>query len=144
MATNVTIVYNGPIVDEGIRQGANIPRLFVPDNSYIDLPVYTEGFDNSTLQLGDKESYGKSIYATNVDGQGFLPGLLPMKSNTTKFAQFERAIIAAKAAADAGTTNEGITFTIEGYEDEIYWSQIGNDMKDQGFEVTIESDDTES
>lgn len=141
MATNVTIVYNGPVIDEGVRAGANIPRLFVPNNSYVDLPVFTEGFDNSTLKLGDKESYGKSIYATNVDGQGFLPGLLPMYSNTTIFAQFERAIIAAKEAKDAGTTNEGITFQIMTYEEEIYWSQISKPMADQGFVVTLEDAD---
>ena len=117
MATKVTIIYTGLIVDE-IRQGMSIPRYFEPRNSYVDSPVYTEGFENKD-GLGDGESYGKSIYATNVDGWKYFPGLLPMYSNTTKFAQFERAIIAE--------------FEIEGYEEEIYWCQICNSMADQGF-----------
>ena len=45
MSTTVTIIYKGPVVDE-IRQGMNIPRLFNPDNSYVDSPVYTEGYPN--------------------------------------------------------------------------------------------------
>ena len=140
MAT-VTIKYTGPIVDE-IRPGMSITRYFAPTNSYVDSPVYTEGFANEDM-LGDKGTYGKSIYATNVDGQGFLPGLIPMYSNTTKFAQFERAILAAKAAEDAGEENTGITFEITGYEEEIYWSQISKPLADQGLEVTI-SDSSES
>ena len=131
MATKVTIIYTGLIVDE-IRQGMSIPRYFEPRNSYVDSPVYTEGFENKD-GLGDGESYGKSIYATNVDGWKYFPGPLPMYSNTTKFAQFERAIIAAKKAEDAGEENKGIEFEIEGYEEEIYWCQICNSMADQGF-----------
>lgn len=137
MATTVTIIYNGPIVDE-IRPGTSIPRYFEPTNSYVDLPVMTEGFEN-TDQLGDKGTYGKSIYATNVEGQGFLPGLIPMYSNTQKYAMFEQAVLAAKAAKDAGETNEGITFDITegGYEAELYWKQQGRALKDEGFEVTV-------
>lgn len=139
MAT-VTIKYTGPIVDE-IRQGMSIPRYFAPTNSYVDSPVYTEGFANGD-GLGDDGKYGKSIYATNVDGLGFLPGLIPMYSNTTKFAQFERAIIAAKAAKDAGGENTGISFEITGYEEEIYWSQVSKPLADQGFEVTVDSSES--
>lgn len=132
----VTIIYTGPIVDE-IRKGMDIPRLFAPVNSYIDSPVFTEGFDNSTLKLGDKESYGRSIYATNVDDQAFLPGLIPMFSTAAKYAEFELAVRAAKEAEKAGTENEGITFEVEGYEEELYWTQQGRALADQGFEVTI-------
>ena len=136
MATSVTIVYTGPIVDE-IRKGMNIPAVFVPEGSYIDSPVFTEGFDNSVAKLGDKESYGKSIYATNVWGMDFLKGLIPMNSTTAKFAEFERAIFAAKAAEEAGTTNEGVTFEVEGYEEELYWTQIARGLDGQGFKVVV-------
>lgn len=136
MATSVTIVYTGPIVDE-IRKGMHIPAVFVPDNSYVDSPVFTEGFDNSTLQLGDKASYGKSIYATNVWGMDFLKGLIPMNSNTSKFAEFERAIFAAKDAEAAGQENVGVTFNVEGYEEELYWTQIARGLDGQGFTVTV-------
>lgn len=135
MATNVTIIYYGPIVDE-IRQGASIPRYFAPLNSYVDLPVMTEGFANEE-GLGDGESYGKSIYATNVDGQGFLPGLIPMYSNTTKYAQFQLAIFAAKEAEERGAENTGVTFEIDGYEEEIYWIQQGRALADQGFYTKV-------
>lgn len=135
MATNVTIIYYGPIVDE-IRKGASIPRYFAPVNSYVDLPVMTEGFDNVD-DLGDGESYGKSIYATNVDGQGFLPGLIPMYGNTTKFAQFQMAIFAAKEAEEKGAENTGVTFSIDGYEEEIYWCQQGRALADEGFYTKV-------
>ena len=138
MATSVTIVYTGPIVDE-IRKGKNICSIFEPTNSYIDTPVFTEGFDNTTPQLGDKKSYGKSIYATNVWGLDFLRGLIPMNSTTAKFAEFERAIFAAKDAEAAGTENTGVTFEVEGYEEELYWAQIARGLKGQGFEVTVGS-----
>ena len=138
MATSVTIVYTGPIVD-AVRKGANIASIFVPANSYIDTPVFTEGFDNSVLQLGDKGSYGKSIYATNVWGIDALPGLIPMNSTTAKFAEFERAVFAAKAAEEAGEENTGVTFEIQGYEEELYWNQIARGLDGQGFEVTVET-----
>ena len=142
MATTVTIVYNGPIVDT-IRPGTSIPRYFDPANSYVDLPVMTEGFDNSVAQLGDKASYGKSIYATNVKGNGALWGLLPIFSGTQKYAMFEQAIFAAKAAEDAGTSNDGVTFDITsgGYEEQLYWEQQGKALEDQGFVVTVTTED---
>ena len=129
--TQVTIIYTGPVVDVE-RQGASICRYFVPDNSYIDTPVFTDGYANAG-EVGDKGTYGKSIYATNVDGFGALPGLLPMASTTTKFAQFERAVIAAFEAKRKGETNEGINFEVEGYEEVIYWTQICRQMVDLGF-----------
>lgn len=122
----VKIIYNGPVVDD-VRNGAQIARYFAPQNSYVDTPVFTEGYANSDA-VGDKGTYGKSIYATNVEGWGELLGLLPMASTTVKFAQYERARLAAAAAAEAGTENTGITFTIDGYEDEIYWNQMGANM----------------
>lgn len=136
MAFNVTIVYNGPIVDNDVRVGTNIPRYFEPANSYVDLPVMTEGFENAD-QLGDKGTYGKSIYATNVEGQGFLPGLLPMNSAASKYAWFEQAIFAAKEAEKAGTANAGVTFTIETSDEQIYWLQQARGLEDQGFVVTV-------
>lgn len=132
MATvQVQIVYTGPVVDE-IRKGMEIARYFSPDNSYVDSPVFTDGYANPDA-VGDGNTYGKSIYATNVEGWGELAGILPMASFTGKFAQFERAVLAAKAALDAGEENEGITFEIEGYEEEIYWNQMAANMVEAGF-----------
>lgn len=87
---------------------------------------------------------GKSVYATHVgkfgeiDSADFLKGLLPMATSPQLIAQFERAIISAKNAAEAGTTDNGISFSIgEDYKEELYWSQISNGVKAQGFTVTI-------
>ena len=61
-----------------------------------------------------------------------------MATSPQLIAQFERAIISAKNAAEAGTTDNGISFSIgEDYKEELYWSQISNGVKAQGFTVTI-------
>lgn len=135
MATQVTIIYTGPVADI-VRQGMEIARYFEPQNSYIDSAVYTEGYKNED-GVGDGGTYGRSIYATNVDGWGFLPGLLPMASTTTKFAQFERAVYAAIKAKAEDAENKGITFEVEGYEEEIYWCQIAVNMVDLGFYTKV-------
>ena len=136
MATvNVKIVYTGPIVDD-VRAGEQIARYFAPNNSYVDTPVFTQGYANEDA-VGDKNSYGKSIYATNVDGWGSCPGLLPNASFTGKFAQFERAKMAAAEAEKSGAENTGITFEIEGYEDEIYWNQMASNMWQEGFYIEV-------
>lgn len=137
MATTVKIIYTGPVVDV-TRKGTAIMRIFTPDNSYVDTPVFTDGYANAD-EVGDGEGYGKSIYATNVAGWGKLHGLLPMASTTTKFAQFERAVIAKFNADAAGTTNTGITFSVDGYEEEIYWNQIAANMWQDGFYIEVGS-----
>lgn len=128
MATQITIKYNGPVVDI-VRNGMEIARIFYPENSYVDSPVFTEGHP----VVGDEKDYGKSIYATNVEGFGSLPGLLPMAHTTVPFAQFERAVAVAAAAKADGTENKGIVFEVEGYKEEIYWHQMAKNMVDQGF-----------
>lgn len=128
----VKIIYNGPVV-EAERIGMQIPRYFSPDNSYVDSAVYTMGYPVD----GEEKEYGKSIYATNVDGWGNLPGLLPMANTTVKFAQFERAALAKAEAEKNGEENTGITFEIEGYEEEIYWNQMGANMVDPGFYTKV-------
>ena len=136
MATvNVKIIYTGVVVDE-VRDGEQIARYFAPNNSYVDTQVFTDGYANADA-VGDGKSYGKSIYATNVDGWGTLPGLKPEASFNGKFAEFGMAIDAAIAAKAAGTENTGITFTIDGYEDELYWNKMAQNMIDQGFYIEV-------
>lgn len=134
-AVKVTIIYGGPVV-EFEREGMQICRIFVPNNSYVDSPVFVNGYPNDE-SLGNGEAYGKSIYATNVVGWGEFPGLIPMASTTTKFAQFERAVIAKFDAEAKGEENKGIEFEVEGYEEEIYWNQIGRNMADLGFYIQV-------
>jgi hypothetical protein len=135
MSVAVKIIYLGAKFDE-VRQGEQIARYFYPNNSYVDTPVFTKGYANEDA-VGDKESYGKSIYATNVDGWGNCPGLLPSASATNKFVQFERAILAAAEAKKSGAENTGISFEIEGYEDEIYWNQMAQNMYQDGFYIEV-------
>lgn len=132
---NVTIIYTGPVVDE-VRKGEEIARIFAPNGSYVDSPVFTEGYPNDN-KVGDRQSYGKSIYATNVDGWGKAHGLKPMASTTTRFAQFERAVQAAYSAKLSDEANTGITFEVEGYQEEIYWNQMAANMVDQGFYTKV-------
>ena len=126
MATTVKIIYTGPAVDV-VREGASISRIFTPDNSYVDTAVFTDGYANEDA-VGDKGTYGKSIYATNVPGWGTLKGLAPMASTTTKFAQFQRAVLAG---------SEGLTFSVDGYQEDIYWNQIAANMWQEGYYIEV-------
>lgn len=131
MATpiNVIIKYVGPVVEDVVREGSNICKVFVPTGCYADTPVFTDGYPVGA----EEQEYGKSVYATNVEGRGMLPGLRPMAHTTVPFAQFERAAIAACEAKKNGTENTGITFEIEGYEQELYWVQMAGSMAAEGF-----------
>lgn len=119
MATEVKIIYNGPVT-EIKRIGSNIARIFLPNNSYVDSAIYAG-----------------TIYDTNVAGWGKLTGLLPMASTTTKFAQFERAAISYANSQLVGGYNKGVTFEVDGYEEEIYWSQMATNLVDQGYYTKI-------
>jgi hypothetical protein len=119
MATDVKIIYNGPI-KQIIRVGSNIARIFLPDDSYVDSAIYAG-----------------TIYDTNVEGWGKLAGLLPMASTNAKFAQFERAVISYANTQLVGGYNKGVAFEISGYEEELYWSQMATNLADQGYYTKI-------
>lgn len=126
MSTTVTIIYTS-VKGDVDRDGLPIARIFTPDNSYVDSEVFVSGHGSD---------YGKSIYATNVDGWGELAGLIPMASTTVKFAEFELAVKSAiESILNKGVS--GISFDIDGYEDEIYWNQMATNLVDQGFYVKI-------
>lgn len=127
MASTVTIKYNGVAVDVD-RQGLNIAPIFLPTNSYVDTDVFVNGMEGK---------YGKSIYATNVYGLQFMNGITPDATNTARFAMFYRAVKAAADAAAAGTTNNGVTFTVDDYKEELYWNQMADAMAVEGFDVTV-------
>lgn len=134
-AVTILIKYVGRATED-VRRGMNICRVFLPNNSYVDSPVYTDGYANAD-EVGDGNSYGKSIYATNVNGWGTLPGLVPMASTTVKFAEFQRAVNVAIEAKKAGTENKGISFQVEGYQEELYWDQMAPHMVEQGFYIEV-------
>ena len=130
MAKQVTIKFNGFNTDEQ-RQAMSIFSQYTPDGSYVDSQAFVEG-----LTLDSTEIYGKSIYATNVEGWGELFGLIPMANTTARFAWFERAIKSYVAAEAAGDADEGVTFEITTSDEELYWLQMADNMKD--FTVTVE------
>lgn len=126
MAYTVTIKYVG-IEKDVDRLVAPICRIFMPTNSYVDTPVFTEGGPIG----GDKE-YGKSIYATNVAGFGNIDVPAPFNFTSIPFsvpmAQFNLAVV--------GVNNE-VSFDVDDYKEAFYYMQVGEAMKDQGFVVTV-------
>lgn len=144
---DVKIVYTGPVTDD-VRKGAEIASGFVPEGSYIDLPVFTKGHvcgvacgsaANGNLVAANDEAYGKSVYATNVRGNDSHRGLAPVASAPVNWAYFERAKISAYQAFVNGTTDEGITVKVDdnNQKELLWWTQIGPQMGDAGFIVTF-------
>ena len=118
-----------------------IARFFAPENSYVDSESYINGYTTASGAV-DTDHKARSIYATNVDGLGFLPGLLPMNSTTTRAAIWDLAIKVAKDAEAAGETNEGITFDIgSDYLEEFYWRQVAQFMIAAEFVTTFAADE---
>ena len=129
MATTVKIKYVGPVEDV-IRNAPNqIPAIFEPTNSYVDTIPYVSGY--STY-------YGKSIYATNVDGWGKLAGLLPIASAPIKFAYFERAVIGAAQAKIEGTDIPVITVDAADAADTLWWTQMAPNFVGSGFYISVD------
>ncbi len=136
----VTIKYIGTTFDS-VRNGSPVCSVFEPNSSYIDTPAYKYGVMDKD---GEKELYGKSVYATNVGTYGtledFLRGIVPIATAPIRLAKFEQAIETAVAAEKAGEENEGISFEIgDDYKESIYWEQISKGMIGQGFEVTVDT-----
>lgn len=102
-----------------------ICRLFAPTPCYAD---------NAAL--------AGSVYDTNVCGWGHLAGLMPMGTSTNKLAWIERAFNSAVAAKKNGTTDAGVEFEIATNEDQLYWLQVKDALKDQNFEITVDPDGT--
>jgi len=118
---NITIVYTGAVIDDTVRPVINeIPRIFVEAPSYVDTAAL-EG----------------TIYDTNVEGWGSLPGLDPYGDGTYKLAWLGQAVL-AKAKADAeGGENAGVTFTVAGADEQLYWNVMKNALANQGFDITV-------
>lgn len=127
MSEQATIKYVGLPVDD-IRPGMPIPAIFLPNDSYVDTTAYVDGHP---------DDYGKSIYATNVNGWGGLPGLLPMASTPTKFAWFEMAVIESTKAQLAGEEIPTITVDIENQQDKLWWLQMAPNFVGSGFYITV-------
>lgn len=128
MSYNVKITYKG--IATSIEQiVAPICRIFEPDGSYIDSAVYTNGH-------GD--NYGKSVYATNVDGFGNIEVKEPYASTSIPFpvplAQFKLAMLSTQ---EDGEHHPYIEFTVEDYKEAFYYEEVGAALASQGFVVAV-------
>lgn len=135
MAYQVEIVYKGREKDVE-RVAASICSIMKPNGSYIDTPVFKEGYPVDA-ESADKK-YGTSVYATNVDGFGSIEPEEPFASTSFPFpvpmAQFKVAVIADEKDANG---NPKVTFDVEDYKEAYYYKQAGAALANQGFEVTV-------
>lgn len=127
MAYTVTIEYRG-IEKEPAKIVAPVCRIFRPDSSYIDSPAYVNGITDAD----GNEVCGKSVYATNVDGWGKIDVLEPFATTAIPFpvplAQFKLAVVGE---------NNKVEFEVDDYKEAFYYMQVGEAIKDQGFDVTV-------
>lgn len=134
--TTIKIVYTGRPSDEIRVPVKEIAPIFYPDASYVDTDIFTQGFANKD-QVGDKKTYDKSIYATNIYGQAFGPGILPIGSAPVPFAYFEKAIAIALKAEEDGTENTGVELTVSENKEVLYFEQMAKNLEEQGFYVKV-------
>lgn len=139
MAYTVVIKYTG-VEKDVANLAAPICGTYVPTNSYVDTPVFQNGYPvdvvvDSMTEVGyDKEKkYGKSIYANNVDDKfGYADAVEPFASTSIPFpvalSQFKLAVV--------GEDNQ-VTFDVEDYKEAFFYKDMGVALKDQGFEVTV-------
>lgn len=133
MAYTVTIKYSAPKVEDA-QVAMPISPIFTTDSSYVDSAVMVDG---GPIRNPEDKKYGKSIYATNVDGWGDIAVKEPFASASiplpVALAQFK---LAAADAVD-GTADDGFTFDVEDYKEAVYYATIGEQLADQGFSVTV-------
>lgn len=115
MAYTVTIKYNGVPTAQVDKFISQICGIFDPKNSYIDTAAY-EG----------------TVYDTNVEGFGTIEAVEPFATTSVPYpvalAQFKTAVV--------GTDNT-VEFTVDDYKEAFYYMTIGEQLADQGFEVTV-------
>lgn len=125
MAYTVTIKYTGVSGQVAIGP-APIARLWNPDGSYIDSAAY-EG----------------TVYDTNVEGWGEVPAVAPYDSTSIPYpvalAQFKLATVGEDLLdGEENVIGKQVSFTVDDYKEAFYYKTIGEQMADQGFEVTVE------
>ena len=143
MSYTIKITYKG-VETEASKIVSPICRIYRPDSSYVDTQVYTQGGPitadgQPVAAIGDVDpNYGKSIYATNVDGFGTVPSPEPFATTSVPFpvplAQFKLAMVSAEKDDDG---NPYVEFDVADYKEAFYYSQVGVALVDQRFEVTV-------
>lgn len=137
MSYTVTIEYTG--IDSQVdKVCGQISRMYCPRNSYIDTPVYTQGYPVDAESDDDRE-YTKSVYATNVEGWGSTEVPEPYATTSIPFssplAQFKLAVV---------REDNVVTFEVDDYKEAFYYQTVGAQLADQGFTVTVESSSSSS
>lgn len=119
MAYTVKIVYAGVPAPTNIPFVSPIAALYVPSNSYVDTPAYAG-----------------TVYDTNVDGFGKLNIMEPYATTSFPFpvplAQFKLAVVGTD-----GDNGKEVEFTVDTYEEAFWYMTAGEQLKDQGFTVTV-------
>lgn len=133
MAYTVTIKYKG-VSGEVAIEPAPIARLWNPKGSYIDSAVYENGLEGV---------YGKSVYATNVEGWGEIAPVSPYDSTSIPYpvalAQFKLATVGEDLLNDDDEViGKQVSFDVDDYKEAFFYKTLGEQMADQGFEVTVE------
>lgn len=121
----VTIKYTGVSGEVAIGP-APIARLWNPEGSYIDSAAY-EG----------------SVYDTNVEGWGEIAPVSPYDSTSVPYpvalAQFKLATVGEDLLNDDDEViGKQVSFDVDDYKEAFFYKTLGEQMADQGFEVTVE------
>lgn len=122
----VTIKYTGVSGEVAIGP-APIARLWNPEGSYIDSAAY-EG----------------SVYDTNVEGWGEIAPVSPYDSTSIPYpvalAQFKLATVGEDLLNDDNEViGKQVSFDVDDYKEAFFYKTLGEQMADQGFEVTVKA-----
>lgn len=118
------------------RDAMPISPIFVPTNSYVDSKIYTEGHAQATDPA--VPAYGKSVYASNVEGWGKL-GFAADPEVGIPFPSGLKNIHITKVGEEKeaeGKKYYEIEFETESYKDYLYYLELAADLKDDGYVIT--------
>lgn len=132
MAYTVTIIHHLNNMDpvaaaEALAKKAalNISRIWTPEGCY-----------------ADSKPLEGTVYDTNVEGFGSIADVEPYATTSvpmnTALAQFKLAVVGEEVKSHETVTGHKVKFTVDTYQEAFAYKQFGVQLKDQGFEVTIE------
>ncbi len=118
MAYTIKIIYNPVKGDSRVVGSINTMKTVSP---YIDSSIYAEGY---------KENYGKSIYSTNKEGMGDFSAPAPYSETfvplSNPLAQFDYAMV---------QENGIVEFDTDSYADVVHYTQLAEQLAEQGFSI---------
>lgn len=130
--STVTIKYDPSLINKDLmRKGANICNTFEPGGSYVD----SEALEGSKL---DSNHYGMDSSVPQAD----IYARTKIPSGGYPSPYFDLAVQAANTSTT--DSNKGVSFEVDNYKEAMHFRQLAEDMKDQGFDITVEDADSES